>query len=314
MTISTSPNFLPLAYSSEPFDTDKISNFEGLTEKQIIEYAEELIRENNPSTLLLLIDIPENKFTWLHEVRDIEKARCREEDILEFLNRVSPFKLNFLIEVLKIKESLEIPLLKAANSEALLTEKCYLNLICIPPMHLLIAIKSGMNLVALTRFLSPSQLKFLARHAPEEFVYEAIGYLITREHAIKLYSILCSLPKESSHAYSFKKYAQKLNDEFSDVKRRLEDRFSELKEIDRQLQERKIKAKVGDDISKWMFITENENKALNKLNAEIIKPDSLTFEACIAAFKDDQELIPPDLGAIIILQKSIKKLLGQTMS
>ncbi len=307
MTGSISSNYLPLAL--EPFNPDKTSNFESLSERQIIEYAEELIRQNAPSALLLLIDIPENKFTWLHEVRDIEKARCREEDIEAFFNRVSPFKLNFLIEVLKIKESLEIPLLKAANSEGKLAEKCYLKLICIPPMHLLIAIKSGMNLVALTRFLSPSQLRFLARHAPEEFVYEAIGYLITREHAIKLYSILCSLPKDSSHAYTFKKYAQKLNDEFTDLKCRLEDRFSELKEIDRQLKERKIKAKASEDISKWMFTTENENKILNKLNADIIKPDSLPFDACIAAFKDNQELIPPDLGAIIILQKRIKKLL-----
>jgi len=294
--------------------------FAGLTKEEILAVIEEAVRLKKNSILFIICHIPESKFNVLKGINDLTFAidSCKNDvDVERVLQIMTTEQAKILIKIpvghLNTEEILEIPLLKACKPMALLSDKSYKALIRLHPLLLAIALRARVEIICISKYLSPKQLRFLAQFAEYRFIDELIGFLIANDYSLKLYALLLGLQLDPSNdnSYSFKKYAIKFNRELTDTNSALKKEVERVDSIKRELIQRKKRDTSQIIISSINylptfrldpplsdFLTESERVKIEKLSNTIIFISSETFQACIAAFKNSPELLNDDIVSI----------------
>jgi len=311
MTAITRAFALPLQPVEHPNPDIKIL-FERMDEDEILACIEEAIRLKNPSVLYVICQIPNKKLGVLNRLKNFSEIveLCVGDEIERFLNCVTADQLAMFRKIplssrYTFEEMLKIFILKANNPNATLAAKAHQILICMPPLMLLIAIKAGMDMVSLSRYMSPKQLRFLAQHADESYIIAVFTHLAENNQAAKVYILALALPEQSSTSFTFSQYADRFNHQLHRLKFDLNASLLDVKMIMEELNKREAKAPV----TRYFLLKKEEIKRLEQVNEFIERVTSLTFDAIIAGFKRAPQKISSDVVENDSLIKEISNLL-----
>lgn len=239
------------------------------------------------SSLFELCQVPEEAVSKERFFKAVEIYP--EEESERFFLQISAARLKFFRKRF-LEPLLNILISKANLPDSTLSKKSCFMLMRLPPFLLLIAIESGMDLVALSRYFSFRQLRYLARFAKDDYLHLCLNFLIYNRCETKFFALLKNVRSKTV----YDTFVYRLNHELFLLKRAFIDEVKEIEQIQKAAEERKIKACVHPSISSRHFLTDNERSALNKSTNELAKSikivNSLFFQGLIASLKNAEDL------------------------
>lgn len=279
------------------------ARLESLSKKELLDYIRELIRDKCPSVLYVICHISPDQLNFLIELEELPEAFglcCEEREVRQFLEKLNAWTLDCFMETPfkggSVHDRLYVPNIKAYRSGTLkfsaTTDRRHLDsLKKLPPIALLIALKSGVSLYDILIFLSPEQLRFLARYADGKTVSQAIELFIKADLPVKLYTLLKALPIDKSDAFSpdsftLTQFAYEFNAELVELRQRLTQGLEAVKTV----YDRAIKG-----IPSTTLVHHDEEAWCEQFHRDAAKVLSLRFSASVAAFARSQHLLCPDL-------------------